>query len=252
MAELELSAMEQRVLGALMEKQVTVPSTYPMTMNALRTACNQLNSREPVTEYGENELDDCLRSLRDRGLVRFVWEGKGSRALKYQQLLVDELALMGHERALLTVLLLRGPQSAGQLKTRTERLHPFADKDEAQRVLTSLASREVPLVQLLPRQPGQQDPRWIHLLGPVDVPEPVVPARRQRLVGEEIPVDAVAALEAAGFVLLEAFTEAGEVRYVVTRATTRAASSTPTTGDQADAALVDAEGVVVADEHEAL
>ena len=144
-----LDATDQRILGSLLEKQHTVPASYPLTLNALRTACNQTSSREPVTDYDEKTLTDALKGLRDRRLVRVVWAEKGSRTLKYHQLLDAELALADDERALLTVLLLRGPQSPGELRTRTERLHPFADKDAVAACLTRLADQPHPSIPLL-------------------------------------------------------------------------------------------------------
>jgi len=162
-----LDAVEQRVLGCLLEKQVTVPATYPLTLNALRTACNQASSRYPVTDLDEQTVVTAARALRDRGLLRIVWADTGRRVLKYHQTLDEELGLSGGERAVVTVLLLRGPQTSGELKTRTERLHPFADRDQVETCLTGLADRESPLVRRLERRPGQQDHRWVHLLGPL-------------------------------------------------------------------------------------
>jgi len=168
----ELSAAEQRVLGALLEKQATVPASYPLSLNALRLACNQTSSREPVVEYSEADVQDAARALKDRGLLRLVWAGAGSRTVKYHQLLDEALGLAGDERALVTVLLLRGAQAPGELKTRTERLHRFADRADVERCLAGLAGREEPLVRELPLQRGQQDRRWIHLLGPFALPGP--------------------------------------------------------------------------------
>lgn len=161
-----LDPAEQRVLGALLEKELTVPASYPLSLNALRTACNQATSREPVTDYSDAEVEAKARALKERGLVRIVWAGKGSRTLKFHQLLSDALDLADDERALLTVLLLRGAQSAGELKTRTERLHGFADRAEVEACLARLAARTPPLAAQLERRAGQQDPRWLHLLGP--------------------------------------------------------------------------------------
>lgn len=162
-----LDAAEQRVLGALMEKQVTVPATYPLTLNSLRTACNQSTSRDPVVSYDDSLVEGTARALKGRGLIRVVWEG--SRVLKYHQLLDEVLELEPDEHALLTVLLLRGAQSAGELKTRTDRTHGFADRAAVEACLARLATREEPLVQELAKRAGWQDPRWIHLLGPVDI-----------------------------------------------------------------------------------
>lgn len=162
-----LDPIEQRVLGALLEKQKTVPASYPLSGNGLRTACNQTSSREPVTDYDDRTIIDAIGRLKDRGLARTVWSGGGSRVLKYHQLLDEFLSLQPDERALITVLLLRGPQSAGELRTRTERLHSFADKDSVESKLRTMAELPSPLVRELPRRAGQQDCRWIHLLGPV-------------------------------------------------------------------------------------
>ncbi len=168
---LQLTAQEQRVLGSLLEKLVTVPASYPMSLNALRLACNQSTNREPVTDYDEATVEATLRALRDRELVRFVWAGKGSRVVKYHQRLSEHLALDDAGQALITVLLLRGPQSPGELKARTERLHPFADRDAVLVTLNDLANRPAdlggPLVVELERRPGQHERRWVHLLGPV-------------------------------------------------------------------------------------
>jgi len=157
------------VLGVLLEKQVTVPASYPMTLAAVRTGCNQSSSREPVVDYDEQQVESVLRGLKDRQLVRIVWADTGRRTLKYHQLVSEVLELSDPERALVTVLLLRGPQAPGELKTRTERLHGFADRGEVELVLADLAARPEPLVRELPRQPGQHDLRWVHLLGDVPV-----------------------------------------------------------------------------------
>lgn len=162
-----LTADEQRILGSLLEKQRTVPASYPLSLNGLRVACNQTSSRDPVTDLDDSTIESVARELKGRGLLRVVWAGKGSRALKYHQLLDEVLSLQPDERALLTVLLLRGPQAPGELKTRTERLHPFTDRDAVEQVLNRMAALPEPLVRELDRRAGQQDRRWAHLLGPV-------------------------------------------------------------------------------------
>lgn len=172
-----LDEVEQRVLGGLLEKQRTVPASYPLTQNALRSACNQTTSREPVVEYDDRTLVDALGRLRDDELVRTVWTGVGSRAVKYHQLLTEKLDLDEEAAALITLLLLRGPQSSGELRTRSERLHAFADREAVETALHTLADRG--LTRELPAPNGRQDPRWIHLLGPVagagaELPEPEV------------------------------------------------------------------------------
>ncbi len=172
-----LAAEEQRILGALMEKQTTVPASYPLTANALRTACNQTSSRDPVVDYDLQDVEQTARDLKDRGLLRIVWAATGRRTLKYHQILDEVLGLEPDERALVTMLLLRGAQAPGELRTRTERLHEFTDKAEAEACLRRLAERSEPLVRELERRPGQQDARWIHLLGPTPQPAAGAPDR---------------------------------------------------------------------------
>jgi uncharacterized protein YceH (UPF0502 family) len=170
----DLDAEEQRILGVLLEKQVTVPASYPMTLAAVRTGCNQSSSREPVSDYDEPAVEATLRLLKDRQLVRVVWSDSGRRTLKYHQLLSEVLELDDAQRALVTVLLLRGAQAPGELRTRTERLHRFEDRSSVEVVLADLAARPEPLVRELPRQRGQHDARWVHLLGDVPVRVDVV------------------------------------------------------------------------------
>lgn len=167
-----LDAEEQRVLGALLEKQRTVPASYPLSLSALRSACNQTSSRDPIVDYDEQSVERVARQLKDRGLLRIVWAATGRRTLKYHQTLDEALGLGEDERALMTVLLLRGPNTPGELRTRTDRLHPFADRGEVEACLTAMAGRG--LVRVLPRQPGQHDPRWVHQLGEVAAPAAAV------------------------------------------------------------------------------
>lgn len=181
-----LSPTDQRIIGALLEKQLTVPASYPLSLNSLRQACNQSSSREPVVDFSEAEIGQAIHSLKDRGLIRLVWAGKGSRVVKYHQLLDELLTTQPGERALLTVLLLRGAQSAGELRARTERLHSFADKDEVADCLAGLAKASPPLVRELPLQRGRQDTRWVHLLGPlpVAISEPTGPDPREAVLAQ--------------------------------------------------------------------
>jgi uncharacterized protein YceH (UPF0502 family) len=162
-----LDAEEQRVLGALLEKEKTVPASYPLTLSSLRSACNQTSSRDPVVEYDEATVEAAVKRLRPRELVRVVWADTGRRTLKYHQVLAERLELEPDERALITVLLLRGAQAPGELRSRTERLRSFADRAEVEACLQRMAARPEPLVRELPRRRGQQDARWVHLLGPV-------------------------------------------------------------------------------------
>ena len=171
---------DQRVLGSLMEKQTTVPGSYPLTANALRSACNQSNNREPVVDFDQQTVERTARALKERGLLRIVWSDVGRRTLKYHQVLDEQLGLEPDERALLTVLLLRGAQAPGELRTRAERLHAFADRGEVEACLRRMAGRPQPLVRELDRRPGQQDRRWVHLLGPAPQQAEVAPAAVDR------------------------------------------------------------------------
>jgi len=165
-----LDAREQRVLGSLLEKQTTVPASYPLTRGAVRTACNQTSSRDPIVDYGEPEVDETLRGLKKRELVRFVWTS-GSRTVKYAQALDQAIDLDEAERALVTVLLLRGAQAPGELGTRTERMYAFANRAAAESTLRAMAERQPPLVCELELRPREQDRRWVHLLGPLPAGE---------------------------------------------------------------------------------
>jgi len=161
----DADAVEIRVLGSLIEKQRTTPDQYPLSLNALRLACNQSTNRDPVVEYEERTIKAALDRMSMRGWTRFA-SGAGSRALKYRHLLDEALDLSDADLALLAVLMLRGPQTLGELKGRSERLHRFATLEEVQEVLDSLAERE--LAARLPRRPGQKEDRFGQLLGGVD------------------------------------------------------------------------------------
>jgi uncharacterized protein YceH (UPF0502 family) len=180
----ELDPVEQRIVGSLLEKERTVPASYPMTLNGLRTACNQSSSRDPVMDLDEAAIEAALAGLKARGITRTVYASSGARSVKYRQVLDERLGLDDAERALLTVLLLRGPQAPGELKTRTERLHGFADREEVERRLQAMAAAPRPLVHQLERQPGQQDHRWIHLLGPVEASTPGAAVDREAVLAD--------------------------------------------------------------------
>jgi uncharacterized protein YceH (UPF0502 family) len=158
----DLSAPEIRVLGCLLEKQRTTPDTYPLSLNALRLACNQATNRDPVTEYDEAIVRDALHRLSRRRWARLA-SGAGSRAPKYRHLLDEALGLPEDELAVLCVLMLRGPQTPGELKQRTERLHPLADLSAVVDALDRLIDRE--LAVRLQRRPGQKEERYAQLLG---------------------------------------------------------------------------------------
>ena len=158
---MDADAVEIRVLGCLIEKQRTTPDAYPLSLNSLRLACNQSTSREPVVDYDEPTIRRALEELSRRGWVRLA-SGPGSRAVKYRHLFDDALSLDDAEISLLTVLMLRGPQTPGELKQRTERLHTFGS-GEIEETLARLIDRE--LVARLPRRPGQKEERYAQLLG---------------------------------------------------------------------------------------
>ncbi len=168
-----LSPAEVRVLGSLIEKQIATPDYYPLTLNALTNACNQLSNREPVVSYDENTVIRALDSLREKRLAT-QYAGAESRVAKYRHALTDVLLLTPAEVALLCVLLLRGPQTLGELRTRTERLFRFDTLAEVEAALANLAGRQPqPLVAKLPRAPGAKESRYAQLLGgPVETAAP--------------------------------------------------------------------------------
>jgi len=156
-----LSPVELRVLGCLMEKQRTTPDQYPLSLNSLRLACNQTSNREPVMTLEEDEVRDAVHSLSRSGWVRLA-SGAGSRAAKYRQLFDESLDLLPSESSLLAMLFLRGAQTVNELRTRTARAHAFADNEQVAETLARLVEPE--LVRELPRESGQRETRWMHLL----------------------------------------------------------------------------------------
>ncbi|HKF82014.1 MAG TPA: YceH family protein [Solirubrobacterales bacterium] len=159
---MEPDSVELRVVGCLVEKQRTTPDVYPLSLNALRLACNQATNRDPVVDYDEAAVSDALRRLARRGWTRLT-SGAGSRARKYRHLLPEALGVDDEELSLLAVLMLRGPQTPGELKQRSERLHRFPDLAVVQATLEKLLERE--LVVRHPRRPGQKEDRYEQLLG---------------------------------------------------------------------------------------
>jgi uncharacterized protein YceH (UPF0502 family) len=158
---MELSAAETRVLGCLLEKQRTTPDAYPLSLNALRLACNQSTNRDPVVDYDDVAIRDALHRLERRGYTRLA-SGAGSRAAKYRHLLADALPMREDEQAVMCVLMLRGPQTPGELKQRTERMHAFGDLAGVHETLARLIGRE--LVARLERRPGHKEERYAQLL----------------------------------------------------------------------------------------
>lgn len=159
---MDADAVEIRILGCLIEKQRTTPDAYPLSVNSLRLASNQATNREPVVAYDESTIRVALERLSRRGWIRLA-SGAGSRAAKYRHLLDEALAVSGPELSLLAVLMLRGPQTLGELKQRTERLHAFASLEEVDGAIAHLVERD--LVVLLKRRPGQKEARYAQLLG---------------------------------------------------------------------------------------
>jgi uncharacterized protein YceH (UPF0502 family) len=164
-----LNEIEVRVLGSLVEKQLTTPEYYPLTLNALVAACNQKSNREPVVSYDENTVTAALDTLRDKNLV-YTFHGSTSRVVKYKHMFPNVFELDAAEVAVMAVLMLRGPQTVGEIRGRTDRLHEFAGLPEVQETLDKLAHRDEPLIVRLERQVGQKDARYAHLLsGAIDV-----------------------------------------------------------------------------------
>ncbi|MBN8481094.1 MAG: YceH family protein [Xanthomonadales bacterium] len=160
-----LSAIEARILGSLIEKQATTPDAYPLTLNAVVTACNQKSNREPVSDYEPGEVGHALRELEGRGLVA---GSLAARASRYAHRFDAGYHVTARQRAVLGLLLLRGPQTLNELLQRSERLAEFADAGEVREVVERLATREPALVACVGRAPGQREDRWMHLLcGPV-------------------------------------------------------------------------------------
>jgi uncharacterized protein YceH (UPF0502 family) len=186
---MELDPYEQRVLGCLIEKRITTPDVYPLSMNALRSACNQSTNRDPVMQVDDGEVREACQSLYRHGLARLA-SGAGSRTIKYRHLATEALNVGEAEIALLAVLLLRGPQTVGELRTRTERLHAFESLGTVTAVLDQMARRD--LVELLGREPGRKEPRYAHRLGPR--PAGAIPASTRSVSGAEAlaaaPLDA--------------------------------------------------------------
>ena len=190
-------AVELRVLGCLIEKQRTTPDVYPLSLNSLRLACNQATNRDPIVDYDESAIREALQRLSRRGWVRLA-SGPGSRAVKYRHLFDEALRLSDAEISLLAVLMLRGPQTPGELKGRTERLHRFGSLGELHETLEGLIERE--LAERLPRRPGQKEERYGQLLGGEAPETPMQPAEGDDLAArvarlEEQVESILAALE---------------------------------------------------------
>lgn len=185
--DITLNNIEVRVLGSLIEKELTTPEYYPLSLNSLTNACNQKSNRDPATALAEEDVVRALDSLRFKQFV--VLSADGGRVSKYRHLLAEKLGLMPAELAVLCELLVRGPQTAGELRTRGERMHPFGDLAAVEEVLQELIQRENPLITLMARQPGRKEGRYAQLFsGPAayveEGSEPRPEAARQRVIAE--------------------------------------------------------------------
>jgi hypothetical protein len=191
-----LTENEVRILGVLIEKQITTPEYYPLTLNSLTAACNQKNNRNPVMSLSESEVERALDSLREKNLA-YVFHGSTSRVPKYKHVAPEILQLNPAELAVSCVLMLSGPQTVGEIRTRGSRLYDFKGVEEVDETLHTLSTREYdPLVVKLPRQPGQKDARFMHLLaGPPDVEESTESVQPVRAVRREPEADRVSKLE---------------------------------------------------------
>jgi uncharacterized protein len=157
-----LDATEIRVLGSLMEKQMATPEYYPLTLNALVAACNQKSNREPVMELPEGDIERALERLQDE---KFVWRVMGGRAVRFDHNLDKVWHLTRPEKAILTLLFLRGPQTPGEIRGRSDRLHTFDSVSQVEETLRDMAAHSEPLVSEQPRRSGQKESRWMHLAG---------------------------------------------------------------------------------------
>lgn len=212
--EITLNDIEARVLGSLIEKELTTPEYYPLSLNSLTNACNQKSNRDPVMALAEEEVVRALDSLRFKQLA--VLSADGGRVPKYRHLLAEKMGLVSAEQAILCELLVRGPQTVGELRTRGERMHPFGDLTAVEEVLKELMEREQPFVALMPRQPGRKEGRYAQLFsGMPEISEESSEARpeaaRQRVLAENERVtkleEEVAALRSEVAVLQQQMAE---------------------------------------------
>jgi uncharacterized protein YceH (UPF0502 family) len=174
-ADLDLTVSQARVLGSLLEKELTTPNSYPTTLNALVSACNQTSNREPVIHLDPQQVETAALALKSKGLLRVVHPGAGERSTRYRQVADELLGLEESDRALLCLLLLRGAQTVAELRSRSDRLHRFADSAAVEEVLRRLAGRDEPLVARLDRFPGQKEARWTQLLEPASARQLAAP-----------------------------------------------------------------------------
>ena len=201
-----LDAIEARVIGTMIEKRITVPDSYPLTINSIVIGCNQLNNRAPVTVLSEAEVTSAVERLRDRGFTG-LFTGIATRVPKYSETFAERLGLQGAETALLCELMLRGAQMPGDLRSRAERMHAFADLAEVENTLSAMSQLTPPLVVQLPRESGARAAKWQHMLFGGELPEAGAPSLPpSKLDRETALVDRVNALEAKVAELEDALT----------------------------------------------
>ena len=188
--DVTVNAEEARVLGSLLEKEITTPEYYPLSLNALLNACNQKSNRDPMMHLDEDMLERALYTLRDKGLLVSI-TGAGSRVPKYGHRISEKLNLGRRELAILCELMLRGPQTLGELRTRAERMHPFGDLAEVESVIDHMPE----LITKLPRRPGEKEARYAHLLSG-EPPVSAVPAPSAAIPQAPLPAERMMAMEA--------------------------------------------------------
>jgi uncharacterized protein YceH (UPF0502 family) len=188
--DVTVNAEEARVLGSLLEKEITTPEYYPLSLNALLNACNQKSNRDPMMHLDEDMLERALYTLRDKGLLVSI-TGSGSRVPKYGHRISEKLNLGRRELAILCELMLRGPQTLGELRTRAERMHPFGDLAEVESVIDHMPE----LITKLPRRPGEKEARYAHLLSG-EPPVSAVPAPSAAIPQAPLPAERMMAMEA--------------------------------------------------------
>ena len=201
-----LDAIEARIIGTMIEKRITVPDSYPLTINSIVNGCNQMNNRAPVTALSESEVASAVERLRDRGFTG-LFTGMATRVPKYSENFAERLGLQRAETALLCELMLRGAQMPGELRSRAERMHAFADLAEVENTLSAMSQLTPPLVVQLPREGGARAAKWQHMLFGGELPEVGAPALPpSKLDRETALVDRVSALEAKVAELEDALT----------------------------------------------
>lgn len=193
---LDLTVSQARVLGSLMEKELTTPDAYPMTLNALVAACCQTSNRDPVLQLDSTQVETAALALKSKGLLRVVYPGSGERATRYRQVADEALALQPADRALIGLLLLRGAQTVASLLARTERLHRFSGAGEIEATLRRLGEREVPLAVRVDPLPGQREARWIQLLEAGAAERAAASPRAAHEVAPHAPAPVLTSLEA--------------------------------------------------------